>query len=186
MSNTVPDNQGLICGFLLNAQAPVEHFLWDAVSQACINESTIWLHFNLVDARARKWIAQCDRIPESAREVLLSDDARISLEIVDDGIVGVLGDLHYEFSDDPDELGLLRVYFDNQIIITGRTHPLKIIDRLRRELMGGECIETPMRLLVYLLERSAEAFDDVSFFLNDKVDNIEDRILKEWVQDKGG
>jgi zinc transporter len=186
MSNTIQDNQGLICGFLLNSQAPVKHFLWDAVSQVFTNESIIWLHFNLVDARARKWIAQCDRIPEAAREVLLSDDARISLETGENGIVGVLGDLHYEFSDDPDELGLLRVYFDNKIIVTGRTHPLKVIDRLRRELMGGKCIETPVSLLIYLLEHSVETFGNVSLFLNDKVDNIEDNILKGWAQDRGG
>jgi zinc transporter len=117
---------------------------------------------------------------------LLSNDPRISLETVENGIVGVLGDLHYEFADDPDELGLLRVYLDDTCVITGRTHPLKAIDRLRRELMDGECIATPVHLLVHLLQDSTEMFGTVTTFLNDKVDNIEDSILKEWLHGEGG
>ncbi len=186
MTNKVLDNQGLICGFLLHAQAPAEHLLWDAASQAFFTHQAVWLHFNLVDSRARNWIAKCDRIPELAREMLLSNDSRIGLETVENGIVGGLGDLHYEFSDDPDELGLLWVYVDDTCIITGRTHPLKVIDRLRRELMGGECIETPILLLVLLLQELTETFGTVTTFLNDRVDNIEDRILKEWLQGEGG
>ena len=186
MTNKVLDNQGLICGFLLRTQAPAEHILWDAASQAFFTNKSVWLHFNLVDSRARNWIAKCDRIPELAREMLLSNDSRIGLETVENGIVGVLGDLHYEFSDDPDELGLLWVYFDDTCIITGRTHPLKAIDRLRRELMGGECVETPILLLVDLLQHLTETFGTVTTFLNDRVDNIEDRILKEWLQGEGG
>jgi zinc transporter len=186
MTNKISDNQGLICGFLLNTHAPAEHLLWDAASQAFINEAKVWLHFNLVDSRARNWIAKCDRIPEPAREMLLSNDSRIGLETVENAIVGLLGDLHYEFADDPDELGLLQVYVDDTCIITGRTHPLKAIDRLRRELMSGECIETPIDLLANLLEHLTETFGTVTTFLNDKVDNIEDRILKEWLQGEGG
>jgi zinc transporter len=186
MTNKVLDNQGLICGFILNEQAPVEHLLWDAASQAFNSKATMWLHFNLVDSRARNWIAKCDRIPEYAREMLLANVSRISLEKVENGIVGVLGDLHYEFSEDPDELGLLQVYIDDTFIITGRTHPLKVIDRLRRELMGGECIETPIHLLVHLLQHVTDIFSTETIFLNDKIDIIEDRILKELLQEQGG
>jgi zinc transporter len=186
MTNKVSDNRGLICGFILHEEAPAEHLLWDAASQAFINHATVWLHFNLVDSRARNWIAKCDRIPELARETLLSNSSRISLETVENGIVGVLGDLHYEFSDDPDELGLLQVYIDDTLIITGRTHPLKAIDRLRRELMAGECTETPIHILVHLLQHVTEIFSTETIFLNDKVDNIEDGILKEWLQGEAG
>ncbi len=187
MTHTVPDNRGLICGFRLRTQEPVEPLVWEAAAQACINrDGTVWLHFNLVDSRARNWIAECDRIPESAREILLSNDQHIRLEMVENGIAGVLGDLHYEFNDDPDELGVIWIYIDDACIITGRTHPLKAIDRLRRELIGGECIKTPIHLLVHFLQHLTDIFGAVTTYLNDKVDEIEDYTLKEWVQEEGG
>lgn len=172
-------DHGLICCFQLRQQGALELLDWNDAAEAFNSKQfPLWLHFNLCDARALKWLAANQRIPEEARELLLSPDPRIYMEVIENGLMGVLGDLHYEFDTDPDALGSIRMYVDQNCLITGRRHSLKAIDRLRLDLIDGECIETPIQLVVQLVERLTELFDAVVDDRSDAVDDIEDLILK--------
>jgi zinc transporter len=181
----LPDRRGLICGFLLRPQLPAQILEWEDLAGACENtDGTVWLHFNLVDVRAQKWITNCDWIPEIAKSMLLETKPHIQLEAVNDGFVSVLGDLHYEFDTDPDSLGLLRMYVDRKYLISVRGRPLKAIDRLRRELIQGEAIETSLDLMVHFLQYANEMFASVIVDLRALVDDMEDQILKGNFQEK--
>ncbi len=174
------DYHGLLCGFLLQPQAPAQRLEWDEVTEVFgIPGSAVWLHFNLIDTRSRDWIANCERIPQVAKDLLLAIDPHIQLEVVDDSFMGVIGDLYYEFQADPDSLGLLRIYVDPGCMISVRTKPLKAIDRLRRDLYEGESIESPMDLMVHLLKLLDDMFDRIVTDLREVVEDMEDRILKE-------
>jgi zinc transporter len=174
------DHRGLLCGFLLHPQAPVRPLEWDEVVDVFgIPGSSVWLHFNLIDVRSRDWIANCDRLPQLAKDLLLAIDPHIQLEVVDDGFMSVIGDLYYEFHSDPDSLGLLRIYVDRGCMISVRTKPLKAIDRLRRDLYDGESIESPMDLMVHLLDLLNDLFDRIVTELRETIEDLEDQILKE-------
>ncbi len=174
------DYHGLLCGFLLCPQAPVQPLEWEDVSEVlATGDRAVWLHFNLIDVRARDWITNCDRLPDVAKDLLLAVDPHIQLEIVEDGFMSVIGDLYYEFHADPDSLGLLRIYVDRNLMISVRTKPLKAIDGLRRNLYHGESIESPMDLMVHLLELLNDLFDRVVTDLREAVEDMEDQILKE-------
>lgn len=185
MTIELPDERGLICGFLLRPQALPLPLGWEAAVQALKTEgSSLWLHFNLSDSRARSWIASCDRIPPAARDLLLAPDPRIQSEVIDPGFVSVLGDLQYNFDTDPDGLGVVRLYVDASFLITARRHPLKSTDRLRQDLGQGLPIATPIQLVVHLLQHLTELFDTVVDDRGEVVDDIEDLILKERFQDQ--
>jgi zinc transporter len=174
------DHRGLLCGFLLRPQIPAQPLEWDEVLAAfSIPNSAVWLHFNLVDSRSRDWIANCDRIPEVAKDLLLAADPHIQLEVLEDGFMGTIGDLDYEFHTDPDRLGLLRIYVDRGCMISVRRTPLKAIDKLRRDLSAGESIDSPMDLMVHLVKLLNDMFDRVVTDLREVVEEMEDQILKE-------
>lgn len=178
-------DHGLICCFLLRPQGAFEILDWNDAAEAFNSaQFPIWLHFNLCDTRALKWISANKRIPEEARELLLSSDPRIHMEVVEKGLMSVIGDLHYEFDTDPDALGAIRMYVDQSCLITGRRHSLKAIDRLRLDLIDGAYIETPIQLVVHLVENLTELFATVVEDRSDAVDDIEDLILKETFQEQ--
>jgi zinc transporter len=134
-------DHGLICCFLLRPQGAFGILDWNDAAEAFnAAQFPIWLHFNLCDTRALHWIAANKRIPEEARDLLLSSDPRIHMEVVESGLMSVIGDLHYEFDTDPDALGSIRMYVDQDCLITGRRHSLKAIDRLRLDLIDGASI----------------------------------------------
>jgi len=182
------DDRGLICGFLLSSQGGMKSLEWEAAVSA-LNQpdgSPVWLHFSLNDSRARHWIETCDRLPPSARALFLESEPRIQIESAGNGFMGVLGDLHYEFNADPDELGVLRLYVDQQCVISGRRQPLKAIDRLRRELLDGLSLDTPTHLVIHFVQHLTEMFSSVVADHGDRIDDIEDRILKAHFQSERG
>jgi zinc transporter len=173
----LPDSGGLICGFRLRDTEPAEALNTSAAEWLSCG-GPVWLHFNLADTRAQRWIAECPCLTAAARERLLSDDRHVGLHPTGSGLAGALSDVHFEFETDPEQVGVLRVYVDEERIITGRLHPLKIVDQLRRELLAGETVPTPMLILIRHVEELAELLDDVSIAQGDVVDDIEDRLLK--------
>jgi zinc transporter len=185
----IADTGGMICGFRLQAGGPAEDVQWnvDAAPDTFPDPGVngLWLHFNFVDTRADRWIAQCEHIPEAARELLLDSDPRIRLEPLGNGLVGVLGDLHHDFEADPEGFGVLRLYIGERLIISGRRHPLQSSDRLRRELRGGEAIASTLQWLSHLVQHMAETFASAAADLNQTVDEVEDRILQGRVADEG-
>ena len=175
----LPDHRGLICGFILRERLPPLQLEWDILPTALADaDTTVWLHFNLADVRARNWITNCDRLPPVAKDMLLGADPHIQLELFSDGFVSVLGDLHYDFDADPDNLGLLRIYVDRSWVISVRGRPLKAIDRLRISLLHGEQVETSLDLMVHFLQSATELFSNVVVKLREVVDDMEDRVLK--------
>ncbi|HYQ14466.1 MAG TPA: CorA family divalent cation transporter [Polyangiaceae bacterium] len=168
------DDSGLICGFRLSRPAP----LGDALPSGPAQGDPLWVHVNLTDTRARAWLAQRRELPEEARELLLGTDARVHVEVLDEGIVAVLGDLYHDFDLDPERLGTLRLYLDSHWLLTGRTHPLRAVDMLRRELSRGSDPLSAVASFQALIERLAEAVARVAAQLAQQVDDTEDRILE--------
>ena len=178
-------DHGLICCFLLRPTGAFELLDWNDAAEAFNSaQFPIWLHFNLCDTRALKWIETNKRIPGKARDLLLSSDPRIHMEIVESGLMSVMGDLHYEFDTDPDALGSIRMYIDQSCLISGRRHSLMAINRLRLDLIDGAQVETPIQLVVHLVEHLTELFDSVVEDRSNAVDDIEELILKGTSQEQ--
>ncbi len=134
----------------------------------------------------KKWIDACERIPARAREILLDADAHIRLEAADCGFAGVLGDLHFEFDDDPERLGVIHLYVDADMVVTARLHPLKVVDQLRVELRRGTVVASPLRLLVRFIEDFTHILATVIAGQGDIIDKSEDDILKDRFSRDGG
>lgn len=163
---------GLICGFRLATPQLID----DEAPGSTENEPR-WLHFNLSDSRGRDWIKEQQQLPTEARELLLDGDIRVRVEVLPGAIVAVLGDLYHDFDHDPERLGTLRVYVDAKLLLSGRSHPLKTVDVLRRELLRTGEAQTPLAVFQMLIERLAESFGKVAVELGEQVDQSEDRIL---------
>ncbi len=173
--NIEGDAAGLICAFRLQ---PFERCELTSVSSP---DSPCWLHFNLSDSRARRWLDEHPLLPEDAKDVLLAATTRVHAQVLPrgDGFVAVLGDLHHDFDSDPEGFGQLRVFVGKQLVITARRHPLLSVDRLRRELDRGDLLEhgSSIELFERLVEALADTFADTVARLSDHVDTAEDAIL---------
>jgi zinc transporter len=180
------DASGLICGFWLHDDRAPERVVAPPDARADASGAPVWLHFNLGDMRARNWIAACGSISGPGRDVLLGDNGHIRLVSTRSELHGVLGDLHYEFDTDPEQLVSLYLYADGRRIVTGRHDALKAVDRLREEMTAcPEPVAGPFAVLSRLLGQLAETFDTVAVQLGEAVDAAEDRVLRDRHEDVG-
>jgi len=70
-----------------------------------LNE-TAGAHFNLSDARARRWLLDAAFLPAALREVLQEHDENRRVESTDGGLLLVISDFTYEDDSDPSEAHL--------------------------------------------------------------------------------
>ncbi|TXH36991.1 MAG: Mg2+/Co2+ transporter [Rhodospirillaceae bacterium] len=181
----IDNSRGLICGYVLHPDRALEPLPDADIDDAMASpDHHIWLHFNLADMRARRWLEHCT-IPRAARDALLGNREQMLLEPAGSGLVGILGDLHHDFQDDSSKLGVLRLYLDDRCLISARRHPLKAIDSLRRSLdeTGSAC--RPVGLVTRFLHHLAETMGLTITDTGQILDRIEDRILAGYLTDEG-
>ena len=168
------DDNGLICAFQISPLAPCGPEVLDPQAPA----RPAWLHFNLSNTRARRWLDESSGLPAAARELLRSTDRRVHTEVLPEGLMMVLGDLDHDFHGDAEEFHTLFIYVDADRMITARRHALETTDQLRRELLaGGLELKSPINLFEHLVEGLAQTFASVITRLGDAVDDCEERIL---------
>jgi zinc transporter len=173
----VRNDGGLICGFRIYPQQRPEPIEWSDVADALGGPAALWLHFNLADVRARDWITACEQIPQTARDLLMSADHHVRFERVGVGLFAVVGDMHHDLGATEEALGLMRIYADARLVVTTRRHPLKSVDRLRRDLLEGMAVHSTLQFVVLLLTRIGEMFHAMVGDMGDVVDEAEDRLL---------
>lgn len=181
MPSFVSNDVDLICGYHIPLNGRATPIRMDDVPEMLARpDGLLWLHFNLASQRARHWLAAQDWLDEFVREVLLEGkDTRTRVESVDDGLLTVLSDIHYDLKYEPTDIGTLRLFVNARHIISCRRHPLKATDRLRRALDDGQQFDSTAELLADLVEYLADTLNSVSDKLAEEVDRTEDAILAE-------
>ncbi len=148
------------------------------------HDGLLWLHFNLVDAQARHWLASTElHLPAQARELLLSKDNFQQLHTADDCVYGVLSDLMRDVTEATDETGHLRFATTERVLVSGRHHALCAANATRLALESGRRIESPAALLETIVEKVADEMDRVSDRIAQSLDEIEEQVLGEGVAD---
>lgn len=177
---SVKDSEGLLCAFELPSGQASE----GSADTLCQEPGVRWLHFSLRDNRARGFLESRAPIPEEARSTLVEPHVRVHVQILAEGFVIVLGDLHHDFDSDPDGFGVLRAYVDRDRMLTCREHRLTCVDALRGRLATGDVPQDTFELFEALLRELVEGFARVSLRLSETVDDAEDDILAGHVKDQ--
>lgn len=166
------DAEGLICAFRLR---PSQELIAKPHELEGSNESPLWMHFNWLDNRARRYLDKA-ALNEVGRSVLTDRETRVRTQLFDGGFAAQLADVRHDFDADPG-FGTLRVYVDARVIITCRQHRLRSVDQLRQRLQAGGGAATPMDLFVQLVDTLVEAPQLIARELGKSVENAEDEIL---------
>src|SRR5438128_2232009 len=108
---------GLVWAFRLHHDGSAEALGIDAPIEAG-HDGRLWLHLNLTDVRARTWLAAA-RLPQLARDLLLSNDNYQQLHTIDHCVYGVFSDLVRDIDAATEETGFLRFAMTERLLISG-------------------------------------------------------------------
>lgn len=178
LNETVGADRGLICGYQLQEQGPAREVTADGIVQALAQPDKVtWLHFNLSDARARRWLLDAAFLPAALREVLQDHDENRRVESTDGGLLLVISDFTYEDESDPSEVAALWCYAGRQLLITARLHALKSSDELRQRMRTGINAASGIELAAQLLDIRTARIKQLASDMTRQLDDIEDEIL---------
>jgi zinc transporter len=176
---------GLVCGYRVDGAGRMEEIGWtDMDSALAADNDVVWLHFNQSDARARDWIATTAHVPAAAKTILLGHDTHMRIEVAGNGLAGVVGDLHHEFGEKADQLGVLRLYLDDRCLISARRQPLQAIDKLRRAIGDGLRVERPVTIISEFLHHVTDTLGDLLLELTGNIDDLEEQLLAGKISDR--
>src|SRR6185436_6029416 len=182
LSDSLGMDRGLICGFRLRPDGAPQEIVVEEIANALSQTenapgSVIWLHFNLSDARARRWLLDATFLPESLRELWREHDSNRRVELVDDGLLLVLNDFAYEDASDPSEVAPIWCFAGPQLLITARIHPIKSADELRLQMRSHVNAASGVELAALFLEIRTNRVKQLADAMTDQLDDIEDKIL---------
>jgi zinc transporter len=143
----------------------------------------LWLHFNLADLRAQKWLAECDLVGRPGLGRLLSKDDAQQLVPTGDCVAGVFFDLVHDFDRATEDFGLVRFVVADRVLITGRRRALSSVEAVRQRIEAGHRHASPVELVTAIVEQIASTIDVMVEELGNEIDAIEDTILKEGDRD---
>jgi zinc transporter len=173
----------LICGYLfapgsdalaLDSDAALQ---WLQTARAKDDVGFIWLHFNLSNLQATKWLAEHLSLPQEYFDTMREGTGSTRVEHADDSLIVVINDVTYDFSYDVSQIATLSMCVQRNCVISARLHPLRSVDRLRVAVKAGEKFESPVSLLVHLLRDQADVLQQIEREAASRVDGIEDTLL---------
>jgi zinc transporter len=174
---------GLVWAFRVHADGSAEEVSVDHPLEDH-HDGWLWLHLNLADARACRWLRSATDLPPAAIRALLSTDTHQELHATDACVYGAFADMVRALDGASDELGILRFAMTERLMISGRHHPLHAIENTRQALREGLRVPSVAALLEAIVSHVADAFDQVADQLAEELDRIEERVLLDEVSEQ--
>jgi zinc transporter len=178
------DQHGLICGYVFSGTdggrdiGLDEALQWLQAGRDGGQGGFLWLHFNLADASAERWIETHLAPPREFFEALHAGSRSTRIEHAGDSLTAVVNDVAYEFSFDPSEIKTLWLAVDQRVAVSARVHPLRSIDRLRLAVKEGQHFASTVSLLNHLLNDQGDVLVRIVREATLRVDGVEDRLLQ--------
>ncbi|SCK26026.1 transporter [Vogesella sp. LIG4] len=179
-ANYGADEIGLICGFHFDAGQAGREIDSGAVVdwlQQAQRQGFLWLHFNLAHAPCERWMRTHLTLPDDFFNMLRAGSCSTRIEHVDYALLAVINDVAFNFSLVSSDVSSMLVYAHQHILITARARPLRSVDQLRAAVKRGERFNSPLALLVHLLQDQADIFSRIVRDTTGEVDDIEDKLL---------
>lgn len=178
------DQHGLICGYAFFGAdggrdiGLDEALQWLQAGRDGGQGGFLWLHFNLADASAERWIEEHLAPPPEFFEALHTGSRSTRIEQAGDSLTAVVNDVAYEFSFDPSEIKTLWLAVNQRVAISARVHPLRSIDRLRLAVKEGQRFASTVSLLNHLLNDQGDVLVRIVREATLRVDGVEDSLLQ--------
>ena len=175
------DKDGLVCAYLFapgEAGRPIdadEATAWLGAPPA--PGSFLWLHFNVSNAAAERFMQQHLALPDAFHESLRGDAGSTRVEQSGDWLVAVLNDVLFDFAFDASHVSTVNLCVERRLMVSARAKPLRSIDRLRESVRQGETFRSTAELLAHLLRDQADVMVQIVRDSTGRVNSIEDSLL---------
>jgi zinc transporter len=153
------ETQSLIAAYLLDGQGKGRDFGWAEVRAWEAEQGTLWVHLDRTDPHGQRWLREESGIEPLACEALLAEDARPRTAAMKDGLLVILRGVNLHPDADPEDMVSIRMWIEDQRVITLRHHRLMAVQDVRDFLAAGKGPRNGADLLVQIAARLTKLSD---------------------------
>jgi len=167
---------GLIGAYRLDGKGGGNDIDWDAIEADPLGNKVIgdiWVHLDRTGTKARQWVETGAMLPTSAVRAMLEEDPRPRFsyfpksDTTPEGMLFVLRGINFNEDSDAEDMVSVRLWIDEDRVITTRRRKIMSIDDRRQALLRGngpwESVDVLMGInesLIARMEPVLEAMDD--------------------------
>lgn len=138
---------------------------------------SLWLHWDRGHAQTQAWLRAESGLSEFACDLLLEENTRPrSLSLPDDAMLLFLRGVNLNPGAEPEDMVSLRIFADEQRVISLRLRPLRATEELIRDLSAGNGPKTGSELLLSMAHYLTDKVESLVAELSEQVDEQEELI----------
>lgn len=151
---------------------------WEEVRDWKPDKGWIWIHLDRKSEITRQWLAEKSGLNDLVSEALLAEETRPRSFTVDEGLILILRGVNLNPGADPEDMISIRIWIEENRVITLRHTPLMAIQDLRESIASGKGPREPSDFLVQLCSRLIDRIGPVLETLDEEVDNLEEQVVE--------
>lgn len=148
------------------------------VHQWSPDQGLLWVHIDVADPHAGRWLSRESGLPKIAVDTLLAGETRPRSLVSDDGMLAVLRGVNTNPGADPEDMVSVRIWIDANRVITSQRRRLLSIEDVSESLHAGNGPTTSGDFMVALIERLADRIGGFVDSIERRMDEAEDEISK--------
>ena len=149
-------------------------------------EGFLWVHLAMDDPVAREWVHGRSGLEERVVDALLAAETRPRVAAGDEGLLVILRGVNTNPGADPEDMVSIRIWLEEQRILTVRKRRLEAISDLRERIAPGQAPTRASALLVQLSDLLTQRMTPVMTGLEDAIDELEEESLTSGTGDLPG
>ena len=171
-----PNDPRFLHSFILDGKGHGRKLDAADVKQWTPGEGLLWVHIDVSDSSASRWLKRDSGLPDIAIDTLLAAETRPRSIISEDGMLVILRGVNTNPGADPEDMVSIRVWIDERRIVSSQRRSLLSIEDLAESLHSGNGPSAAGDFLTVLVELLADRIGGFVDSIDNRMDTAEDEI----------
>ncbi len=170
-------NDGLIYAHLLGGKADKREVTWEDIEAWKPGQDLLWLHLDATHENALNWLQNESGFSPLVQDALLEQGTRPRSVSTESGLLVILRGVNCAPGADPEDMVAIRMFINEQRIITMRRNRVMAIQDVHEEVLAGIGPATPGEFFVSVVDRITDRIGGIVSDIEDRIAALEDAIV---------
>ncbi|MGH1417872.1 MAG: zinc transporter ZntB [Hyphomicrobiaceae bacterium] len=167
------EDGGLICAYYIDEGGTSKLINWADLKQGVRTTGWTWVHLDRNGDGARDWLQNNADLEENTVEALLAEESRPRCIVRKTGTLLILRGVNLNPHANPEDMISVRVWIENNRIITVRRRKLMAMDQIRQNFNEGTGPISPGEFVLSLTSGLVERMEGVMDTFEGEIDELE-------------
>jgi zinc transporter len=168
---------GLIHALLLDGQGSASEVALDEIHSWTKEQGLLWLHFDYTHPESEEWLLESSGLDKIIAQALLEDETRPRATLINDGMLIALRGINHNPGAEPDDMVALRMWVDQDRIVTSRRRKLSAPSIIATDLLKGYGPKNSGDFLVSMIGHLVGGMSDTINDFEERTADYEDAVL---------